>query len=124
MLKPVKFAIAMALPLVFSCGILAQNQTVVYAKVFSVQSLSGIVQDEAGKPIRGAKVEELTDGWKATLSVVLTDEKGFFLIQTHQRHTLHYLRFTMPNFNPVLIKVRASRWARKKSLSISLPVAN
>jgi hypothetical protein len=74
-------------------------------------------------PVKDAKVEEMTEGWKQSLSLVLSSDTGFFLISSGQRHKLHYLRISAAGFNPVLIKVRVSFWARHRFLSISLPVA-
>lgn len=99
----------------------AQVATVEYAKVFSVRALSGGVHDHMGEPVGRAKVEDMTDGWKSTLQVVFADEKGLFQIPVRSRPKLHYLRFSAPGFNPVVIKVRMTHWARDRSLS--MPVA-
>jgi hypothetical protein len=124
MLRHSSIAIALLLFLAAAQG-LSQTETVEYKKVFSVRTLSGIVHDHSPseQPVKGAKVEEMSEGWTTTLNVVFTDERGFFSIPTPLGRDTHYLRLSAYGFNPVQIKVHLSRWARRKSLSIPLPVA-
>ena len=107
----------------------SNETTVQYDWVFKSQSLSGTIRvgcgncmkgasiNETSTVLKGALIEEMTTGWKAVISSTRTDEKGHFSIPSQASKNIHYLRLSFYGCHTTYVKVRITRWTRKKELT-------
>jgi Carboxypeptidase regulatory-like domain len=86
------------------------------------QSLSGVVNDGSGMPIRSVLVERMTPDFKRRIAATLTDEKGTFRFR-HRREGSHYLRFRFRGFNDYEIPVTITPKAKKRDLTVRMSVS-
>ncbi len=96
------------------------ESTVHYDWVFKSQSLSGTIRvggKEMSTILKGALVDEMTTDWKAVLSSARTDENGHFSFPNSLNKKLHYLRVSYYGCHTTYVKVRITRWTRKKELT-------
>ncbi|MGA3370514.1 MAG: hypothetical protein ABSC48_02010 [Terracidiphilus sp.] len=108
----------------------SNEETVHYDWVFKSQSLSGTIRvgcgdcikgasiDETSTILKGALVEEMTTDWKTVLSTTRTDENGHFSIPNPASKNLHYLRLSFYGCHTTYVKVRITRWTRKKEVTL------
>jgi hypothetical protein len=109
--------------------------SVQYEKAFKAQRLSGTIRagcsgclrgaslDETSSVVNGVLVEEMTPDWKAVVSSTRTDVNGHFLFPTPADKNLHFLRLSAYGLRTTYVKVRISRWARKRELTLFLSIA-
>ena len=85
-------------------------------------ALSGIVRDPSGAPLTGATVAEVSqDG--TVIESTTTDQVGSFAIVPRAKKKVYDLKISLdPNFNPLIVHVRVSRWT-KKLLDLKLEVS-
>ncbi len=113
-----------AMAVALSCMPRALGQLAIsYDHVFKARTLAGTVKVEFGAPVKGVKVEECTEDWKTVLSSTVTDENGHFSFAEKPGRGLHYLRLLSPGLNMTLVKVRTTRLAHHKELSLPMHVA-
>lgn len=97
---------------VLASAAFAGIDTVEIQKVQIVRAVSGTVSDPAGAPIVGAVVAELGMDSKTVIRTVQTDTNGHFSLPARSHQRIYTLRISMDNFNPLIVHVKTSRWAR------------
>jgi len=97
----------------------SEHSTVLVNGVFKSQSLSGSIRVGSvdGSLIKGVLVEEMTPNWKTVVTSTNTDEKGHFSIPNQASENIHYLRLSFYGCHTTYVKVRITRWTRKKELT-------
>lgn len=100
----------------------AQRTVVEIDKVQVANALSGIVRDPSGAPLPGVTVAEVSqDG--SVIESTTTDQAGSFAIVPRAKKKVYNLKISLdPNFNPLIVHVRVSRWT-KKLLDLKLEVS-
>lgn len=79
------------------------------------RALSGVVVDPSGSKASKVLVERVAPGWGKRITAVLTDSKGQFAFVRITPGT-HFLRFSKPGFNTMLLKVKVSPKLRSRLL--------
>jgi hypothetical protein len=82
-----------------------------------VRTISGVVRDPGGAPIPGATVTEVSPDWKTAIQSTTTNADGTFAIGPRDRKKVYHLKISFdksPDFNPLIVHVRLSRWTGKK----------
>ncbi|MCU1312197.1 MAG: hypothetical protein JWO20_3322 [Candidatus Angelobacter sp.] len=97
-------------------------ETVEIGTVQVSKSLSGVVVDQMGSAIKSVLVEECGPDWQICNEATRTDTIGFFSFKSANKQKIHYLRFSMNLFNPVVMRVRLSNWTTKP-LKVRLPLS-
>ena len=101
---------------------IAQRTVVEIDKIQAVNALSGIVRDPSGAPVPGATVAEVSQDGTLVKSTT-TDQEGKFAIVPSAKKKVYDLKISLdPNFNPLIVHVRVSRWT-KKLLDLKLQVS-
>jgi len=100
--------------------------SVQYERVFQSRSFSGTIsvgsiKNNAPKA-NGVLVEDMSEGWKTVIASTVTDESGHFSFAPTSKG-VHYLRLSAKGFRITRMKVRISKWARKRDLSLEITVA-
>jgi len=120
---PLKPALALILSLAGTASpTMAQRALIEIDKVQVANALSGIVRDPSGAPLTGATVAEVSqDG--TVIESTTTDQVGSFAIVPRAKKKVYDLKISLdPNFNPLIVHVRVSRWT-KKLLDLKLEVS-
>jgi hypothetical protein len=80
-------------------------------RVIVSRSLSGHVYTSGLKsPVEGATVELCGTGWDTVIASTKTDDKGFFTLKKPPGR-LFYIRVSLLNCDPLLVRVRVRRLA-------------
>jgi len=120
---PLKPALALILSLAGTASpTMAQRALIEIDRVQVANALSGIVRDPSGAPLTGATVAEVSqDG--TVIESTTTDQVGSFAIVPRAKKKVYDLKISLdPNFNPLIVHVRVSRWT-KKLLDLKLEVS-
>jgi hypothetical protein len=120
-----KFATAVSVALVLTAIPVETRAGIETVEIGTLQvskSLSGVVVDQMGSAIKSALVEECSPNWQNCNEATRTDTMGFFSFKSANKQKIHYLRFSMHNFNPVVMRVRLSNWTTKQ-LKVRLHVS-
>jgi Carboxypeptidase regulatory-like domain len=121
-IKPLYFGVIVCFalpPAQISCqGV----STIQYAKPFVVQQLAGTVIDTAESPIANARVEVCEAHWRNCTKSTVTNRRGEFSFSALKKAQLFYLRLSSPGFNPLEVKVKINRRAKRK-LALHMTVA-
>lgn len=88
-------------------------ETVEIAKVQVVKAVSGLVRDANGTAISGATVAEVSADHKQVIRSVRTDTDGKFALPSEPGKKIYNLMIWSDGFNPLLIRVRTSRWTKR-----------
>jgi hypothetical protein len=128
MMRIMKYSIlllAMALILGINPTLALSQFSVQYEKVFKSRTLSGTIWVNSTEAVVATDVlvEDMTPNWKTMISSTRTDEKGHFTFPSMASKNLHYLRLSANGFRITSMKVKITRWARKKELSLFISVA-
>lgn len=92
----------------------AQRAIVEIEKIQVVHAISGVIRDPVGSPIPGAMVAEVSTDGKTVIQSTTTDKTGSFAIVPKAKRKVYDLKISCdPNFNPLIVHVRVSRWTRK-----------
>src|SRR5580698_2270124 len=93
---------------------------VTYQKPIESQFLSGTVclGHDTSRGLNGVLVEERTPDGKLVISTARTDESGHFSFRPASSKGLHFLRISANGFRTTYVKVKISRWAKSRELSI------
>jgi len=101
---------------------MVQRAVVEIDKVQVVNALSGVVRDPNGAPLPGATVAEVSQDGNVIESTT-TDQGGSFAIVPRAKRKVYDLKISLdPNFNPLTVHVRVSRWT-KKLLDLKLEIS-
>jgi len=92
---------------------------ILYLSPVQVKSVSGVLQDEEGTPLRDATVEEFTSNWKKVLRTTATNSDGEFLFTTVKARKIYWLQVSPTGFNPLRMQLKLDR-ERGKSLKLKL----
>ena len=92
---------------------------ILYLSPVQVKSVSGVLQDEEGTPLRDATVEEFTPNWKKVLRTTATNSDGEFLFTTVKARKIYWLQVSPTGFNPLRMQLKLDR-ERGKSLKLKL----
>ena len=112
------------------CCLLAASPTFAHAgidvieieKIQLANSLSGMVMDQRGFAVPGARVDEMSPGWKQVLRSTKADDKGRFILAPVRGRKIYYLQVSYPNFDPLCVRVAISI-KKGKALKLQLVVA-
>jgi len=116
--RTILFTMTMFLWICSSVPAFSDVSSVEYDWVFKSQSLSGTIRiGGSGDSLKGALVEEMTPNRKTVVSSTKTDEKGHFSIPSQASKNIHYLRLSFYGCHTTYVKVRITRWTRKKELT-------
>src|SRR5437868_5246288 len=74
-----------------------------------VKSVSGVLQDEDGTPLRDATVEEFSPNWKRVLRTRTTNRDGEFSFTLVRDRKIHWLQISPTGFNPLRMRLRLDR---------------
>jgi hypothetical protein len=101
------------------------TSTITYPKPFDVRALRGkVVIANTRDPLESVLVEECTSDGKTVVQSGRTNNTGHFDLRSSLVKGEHYLRFSMPGMNTVMIRVHVLRLSPKSEISIEMPVAN
>jgi carboxypeptidase family protein len=108
-----------------SSPVSAQRVIVEIDKIQVVRAISGVIRDPGGGPIPGVTVAELSADGMTVIQSTTTDQGGTFSIVPITKKKVYHLRISFdksPDFNPLIVHVRISRWT-KKLLDLKLEIA-
>jgi hypothetical protein len=97
--------------------------TVVIDTPLKSASLAGKVIDQGGDGLTKVLVEKITPDRKRRLEATFTDRKGGFRFPRPIRTGIYYLRFSLPGYADLIVKVNVRKKA-KPLMKVQLPYAN
>jgi hypothetical protein len=87
----------------------AGQETIEYAKIRNVKTLSGVVIDPAGAPIVQVRVLEMSDDWKTEPRSTMTDAQGRWSLPPNPGSKAYRIRFVEDGFDQVWLPVRLTK---------------
>lgn len=112
----------LAIVLAFATLCAASEQSIEYAKVRPIRSVSGTVVDKTGAPIPQVQVFDMSADGKSVLRSTKTDVQGRWAFDPVPGKSMYRVHFAKSGFNQVWMHLKLTK-GRAKPLSVEMPVA-